>query len=101
MKTHRIRGTSLIASLLEDNLVSMTCRSGNNLQSCTSLPLRTHKHYQNISLNSARQRCGDIVILQLKSHLKRITLIIFLMLPIGEASQACVFRREMLSDRVT
>lgn len=48
-----------------------------------------------------RQRCWDIVIVQLKSHLKRTTLIISLMLPFGEASQALVFRREMLLDSVT
>lgn len=101
MKTHQIRSRSLIASLLGDNLVSMTCRSGNNLQLCTSLPLRTHTHYRNISPNSVRQRCWDIVIVQLKSHLKRTTLIISLMLPFGEASQALVFRREMLLDSVT
>lgn len=49
----------------------MTCRSGNNWQLCTSLSLRTHKHFLNISLNSVKQRCWDSIILQLKSHLKK------------------------------
>lgn len=71
VKNHQIRSRFLIVSLLGDNLVSTTCRSGNNLQLCTSHSLRTHKHILNISLNSTRQRCWDIIILQLKSHLKK------------------------------
>lgn len=71
MKNHQIRSRFLTVSLLGDNLVSVTCKSGNNLQLCTSLSLRTHKRFLNISLMSVRQRCWDIIILQLKSHLKK------------------------------
>lgn len=92
MRNHQIRSRFLIVSLLADNLVSMTCRSGNHLQLCTSHSLRTREHFLNISLGSVRQRCCDIIILQLKSHLQRTTLIIFLMLHIWEASQVEISR---------
>lgn len=54
MKTHGLRSSFLIASLLGDNLAGLTCRSSHNLQLYTSLSLSTLKHFLNIPL----ERCG-------------------------------------------